>query len=56
MWIIFKIYNDTHGHQKGDAVLRSLGQLMKDNTRSKDHVARYGGEEFIFCITNLKTT
>ncbi|ALS78684.1 diguanylate cyclase [Planococcus kocurii] len=48
----FKIYNDTHGHQKGDAVLRSLGQLMKDNTRSKDHVARYGGEEFIFCITD----
>lgn len=46
----FKVYNDTHGHQKGDAVLRSIGQLMRDNTRHKDYVARYGGEEFIFCI------
>ncbi|MDQ0427350.1 diguanylate cyclase [Planomicrobium stackebrandtii] len=48
----FKSYNDTHGHQKGDAVLRSIGQLLRDNTRNKDYVARYGGEEFIFCITD----
>lgn len=48
----FKFYNDTHGHQKGDAVLRSIGQLLRDNTRTKDYVARYGGEEFIFCITD----
>ncbi|MGB6409155.1 MAG: diguanylate cyclase [Planococcus donghaensis] len=46
----FKSYNDAHGHQKGDAVLRSIGQLMKDNTRPNDFVARYGGEEFIICI------
>lgn len=48
----FKFYNDTHGHQKGDAVLRSIGQLLRDNTRTKDYVARYGGEEFIFCLTD----
>lgn len=48
----FKSYNDTHGHQKGDSVLRSIGQLLQDNTRNKDYVARYGGEEFIFCITD----
>ncbi|WP_394120012.1 GGDEF domain-containing protein [Planococcus donghaensis] len=48
----FKTYNDTHGHQKGDAVLRSIGQLLRDNTRKKDYIARYGGEEFIFCITD----
>ena len=48
----FKTYNDTHGHQKGDAVLRSIGQLLRDHTRKKDYVARYGGEEFIFCITD----
>lgn len=48
----FKSYNDAHGHQKGDAVLRSIGQLMRDNTRPKDYVARYGGEEFVFCITD----
>lgn len=48
----FKTYNDTHGHQKGDAVLRSVGQLLRDHTRKKDYIARYGGEEFIFCITD----
>lgn len=48
----FKTYNDTHGHQKGDAVLRSIGQLLRDHTRKKDYIARYGGEEFIFCITD----
>lgn len=47
----FKTYNDTHGHQKGDTVLRSIGQLMKDNIRPNDYVARYGGEEFVLCIT-----
>ena len=47
----FKVYNDTHGHQKGDAVLRSIAQILMDSTRKKDFVARYGGEEFICCIT-----
>lgn len=47
----FKVYNDTHGHQKGDAVLRSIAQILTDSTRKDDFVARYGGEEFICCIT-----
>ncbi|WP_033540974.1 GGDEF domain-containing protein [Planococcus sp. CAU13] len=46
----FKIYNDTHGHQKGDAVLRSVAQILTDSVRKEDYVARYGGEEFICCI------
>lgn len=46
----FKVYNDTHGHQKGDAVLRSVAQILKDSTRKDDLVARYGGEEFICCL------
>ena len=52
----FKVYNDTHGHQKGDAVLRSIAQILKDSTRKDDFVARYGGEEFIVCLSNPKTT
>ncbi len=48
----FKVYNDTHGHQKGDAVLRSIAQILKDSTREEDFVARYGGEEFIVCLTH----
>ena len=42
----FKQYNDTFGHQAGDMVLRKIGKILKENTRSSDVVARYGGEEF----------
>ena len=48
----FKVYNDTHGHQKGDAVLRSVAQILKDSTGKDDLVARYGGEEFICCLAS----
>ncbi len=44
----FKKYNDTYGHQKGDACLRQLGKcflafFQKFNLK----IFRYGGEEFI---------
>jgi diguanylate cyclase (GGDEF)-like protein len=46
----FKSVNDTHGHQIGDRVLKSLGQLLVEKVRDTDLVARYGGEEMaILC-------
>lgn len=42
----FKQYNDTHGHQKGDYVLRRIGEIIKSNIGEEDIAARYGGEEF----------
>jgi diguanylate cyclase (GGDEF)-like protein len=42
----FKKLNDTFGHEAGDAVLRSLGSLLKTHFRGEDIVCRYGGEEF----------
>jgi diguanylate cyclase (GGDEF)-like protein len=42
----FKQYNDTYGHQKGDYVLRKIGEIIKVNVRKEDISARYGGEEF----------
>lgn len=42
----FKSVNDTYGHPAGDAVLRHLGGLLKQHTRSGDVCARIGGEEF----------
>ena len=48
----FKNYNDTHGHPAGDVVLRTIGQILKDNMRELDISARYGGEEFIICFQN----
>ena len=42
----FKCFNDKHGHQVGDQVLRLVANLIKDSLREDDVVARYGGEEF----------
>jgi len=42
----FKVYNDTYGHQAGDAVLKQLGRFILKVVRSMDVVSRYGGEEF----------
>ena len=46
----FKGFNDTFGHQAGDALLRALGNLLKESTRGQDVVCRYGGEEFAFVL------
>jgi diguanylate cyclase (GGDEF)-like protein len=45
----FKSYNDTHGHQAGDEVLRSVAEQLKACARTGDTLYRYGGEEFL-CI------
>jgi diguanylate cyclase (GGDEF)-like protein len=42
----FRHYNQSHGHEKGDEVLRQLGPLLRGAVRDEDLVARWGGEEF----------
>lgn len=42
----FKSFNDTFGHDGGDALLRELGVLLPHQIRSSDIACRYGGEEF----------
>jgi two-component system, cell cycle response regulator len=46
----FKKINDTHGHQVGDAVLRSFVAIIRKTIRGTDWVARYGGEEFVIVL------
>ncbi len=50
----FKKFNDTHGHQSGDAVLRQVAQTIKKNIRTSDIPCRYGGEEMSIILTNTK--
>ena len=46
----FKQFNDTHGHDVGDTVLKATANQLKNNTRSHDIIARWGGEEFVMII------
>lgn len=48
----FKKFNDTFGHQSGDAVLRQVALKLKKNVRSSDFVCRYGGEEMSIILPN----
>jgi diguanylate cyclase (GGDEF)-like protein len=41
----FKAVNDTYGHPQGDAVLRQVAGILRENSRDADSPARYGGEE-----------
>ncbi len=52
----FKKFNDTHGHQAGDEVLRSVGQAMSQVVKTTDLPCRYGGEEFAVVLRNTNIT
>jgi diguanylate cyclase (GGDEF)-like protein len=42
----FKAYNDRHGHQAGDRLLKAAAAAWEGRLRKTDVLARYGGEEF----------
>jgi diguanylate cyclase (GGDEF)-like protein len=52
----FKAYNDTFGHPTGDEVLKRLGLLLREHSRTTDFPARYGGEEFALLLPHTDKT
>lgn len=54
----FKNFNDTHGHDAGDTLLKEFGAFILRHVREYDIACRYGGEEFT-CIlpeTTMEST
>lgn len=49
----FKTVNDTHGHAKGDDVLRSVATVILESVRVTDYCARYGGEEMVVLLPEI---
>ena len=48
----FKKFNDNHGHDAGDTVLRSVADCLVDSFRDDDVASRFGGEEFVVILPN----
>lgn len=46
----FKRFNDSFGHDAGDAVLREVGAVLDHVTREGGLACRYGGEEFVLLM------
>jgi adenylate cyclase len=51
----FKKYNDTYGHQAGDACLQQVASALRCAVRRSDLVARYGGEEFAIILPHTNS-
>jgi diguanylate cyclase (GGDEF)-like protein len=46
----FKKFNDNHGHDAGDTVLRAVGNCLDELFRAEDVPCRFGGEEFVVIL------
>jgi diguanylate cyclase (GGDEF)-like protein len=51
----FKLYNDVHGHQRGDMLLKELAQCLRSAARGSEVIARWGGEEFVVIAPETDT-
>ncbi|MEX2174985.1 MAG: GGDEF domain-containing protein [Pirellulaceae bacterium] len=49
----FKKFNDAHGHQVGDEVLRGVARVLRNSVGDRGLVTRYGGEEFAVVFAGL---
>ncbi len=46
----FKRFNDTHGHEAGDEVLKQIARFLQQQTRGSDVASRLGGEELLVML------
>jgi two-component system cell cycle response regulator len=61
LWVVlgdvdnFKPINDTFGHDAGDIVLKTFGDVLKKTTRASDICGRLGGDEFVLVVTHVES-
>lgn len=51
----FKSVNDAYGHQRGDEVLKRIGEVCRRHLRAVDILGRIGGEEFAILMPETST-
>jgi len=51
----FKSINDTHGHEVGDIVLKTIAGRIKQASRDEDTVCRHGGDEFLYMLVEIRS-
>ena len=51
----FKVINDKHGHDAGDAILIEVAKRLNSIVRNEDIVSRVGGDEFVVVLSKLDT-
>src|SRR3546814_9194245 len=49
----FKKFNDLHGHEAGDRVIKAIADTLARISNDQCHVARHGGEEFVMLFRGL---
>jgi diguanylate cyclase (GGDEF)-like protein len=50
----FKSYNDQHGHEAGNGLLKDIAEAIRRASRESDQVYRYGGDEFSLILRRTR--